>query len=117
MSPGAVGERLGAFHAAEIPYVFGDLEMFKAGMGIERDATDEKLAKAMSAYWLNFARTGDPNGEGLPEWPAYAAASDRHLEFGDEIKAGEGLFREKMDFFERVNDRRTALKRGALSSE
>jgi para-nitrobenzyl esterase len=42
----------------------------------------------MSTAWLRFAATGNPNGPGLPAWPAYTAAADQYLEFGDTIKAG-----------------------------
>lgn len=35
----------------------------------------------MNAYWVNFAKTGDPNGAGLPAWPAYSAANDTLLNF------------------------------------
>jgi para-nitrobenzyl esterase len=59
-----------AAHALEIPFVFNnpDISPF-TGTGDER----YELARAMSSAWANFARTGDPNGPGLPTWPAYDA--------------------------------------------
>ncbi|MEJ2247531.1 MAG: carboxylesterase family protein [Acidobacteriota bacterium] len=61
----------GANHGAEISYVFGNL----ATMGVLGPGSDtpedEALSEMIRSYWFNFARTGDPNGEGLPEWPAF----------------------------------------------
>jgi para-nitrobenzyl esterase len=96
--------RLGAFHALEIPYVFGNF----AGAGLRmvfRDR-DRDLSKSMRAYWLNFARTGDPNGGGLPAWPAYSAEKDGHLELGDEVRAGAGLYREACDAIDAARAKR-----------
>jgi para-nitrobenzyl esterase len=50
--------------------------------------TDRKLADAMSSYWVNFAETGDPNGKGLPLWPAFGTTAERGIEFGDSVKLG-----------------------------
>ncbi|MET9381623.1 carboxylesterase family protein [Streptomyces sp. NPDC002928] len=44
---------------------------------------DRRIAEAMSSYWANFAATGDPNGPGLPHWPAYARDSAAVMELGD----------------------------------
>ena len=45
----------------------------------------------MAQYWVNFAKTGSPNGEGLPAWPQYSAEGDKYMELGDEVHDGENL--------------------------
>lgn len=74
VSPPAEYLGYGAFHAAEIPYVFHNLPS-ASGYG----AADDELARAMVGYWTRFAATGDPNGEGAVAWPAWSAA-ERYLE-------------------------------------
>jgi para-nitrobenzyl esterase len=65
----ATSRDIGARHAGEIEYVFGALELSLPKVPWE--ASDRKLSDAMTTYWANFARTGDPNGSGLPRWPRY----------------------------------------------
>jgi para-nitrobenzyl esterase len=86
-----------AFHAAEIAYAFDNLDPTRG-----YNDTDNKLSDVMHRYWINFATTGNPNGEGLPVWPAYNAESDNYLELGDQVRAGEHLLRDQMAFMDRV---------------
>ena len=93
------GETLGAHHAAELVYVFGTLTTSDEGgerpLGLtpvgDYTEVDAKLSETMRAYWIRFAATGDPNGPGLPAWPAYRPASDRYLELGAAVSVGDGL--------------------------
>jgi para-nitrobenzyl esterase len=81
----------GAAHAAEIPYVFNTLGAGGGGgFGPAPAVTDEdrQVARTMHAYWVNFAKTGNPNGPGLTNWPRYDAQKDVIFDFrGDGTQA------------------------------
>ncbi len=69
--------RYGAGHGTEVGFVFGNLTNRD---GSPVDAKDEELSKMMNAYWANFAKTGNPNGEGLPKWPLYNTQKEEVLD-------------------------------------
>ncbi len=85
--------RLGAYHSGDLAYVFGNTDL----VGINWEDRDHEIADLLSSYWTNFAKTGDPNGEGLPEWPRYEADSDLALVVGDEVGVQAGLWKDKLD--------------------
>ncbi len=93
VTPWARRRGLGAFHGSELPYVFGRLP------AMLYDASDRKLSERMMAYWVNFARSGDPNAPGLPNWPAYEPDGDRHLVFDVEIHADTALRKAQCEFW------------------
>ncbi len=81
--------RLGAWHSGEEVYLYGNIP---DGSHLY-DASDRALSDAMKRYFLNFIRTGDPNGEGLPAWPA-GAGENQVLELGSEIRIREAPYPE-----------------------
>ena len=64
---------IGANHASEIPYVFGALA---SNRSITWDPEDLRLSELMQDYWSNFAKTGNPNAQGLPVWPKFTEAGN-----------------------------------------
>jgi para-nitrobenzyl esterase len=95
----------GAYHGSEIAYVFGNLEVapfaVSAGGGPRPwQDVDRKLADTMSSYWVNFAATGDPNGKGLPKWPAYHTKDDMLMSFGDSIEVKPVPNKAALDFLD-----------------
>jgi para-nitrobenzyl esterase len=74
----------GASHFAELWYVFNHLDQSHWNW----TAADRKLADEMSSYWVNFARSGDPNSPGLPPWPAFTNAESKVQYLGDPIIVG-----------------------------
>ena len=73
----------GAGHAAEIPYVFRTLGKFAGPVGLIGPPRVEDLAMSdlMSSYFVNFAKSGDPNGAGLPPWPAFTESAQNVMHF------------------------------------
>lgn len=100
--PGDNAGRTGAYHAAEIVYVFGNLGKSPyAYANRAYDDTDRKLSSLIGSYWVNFATTGNPNGDALPAWPAYTRATDQALELGNSVQVRNTLRKDRLDFMDK----------------
>ena len=70
--------RYGVFHSDDIEYVFGTLDSRRGYTWREQDYA---MSTQMQKYWTNFARSGDPNGPGLPDWPKYQPTAGASVEY------------------------------------
>lgn len=77
---------LGAHHAAEIPHVFGS-----GGGLLPSTEVDLNLGRHIRAYWTQFARAGNPNANGLPDWPRRSTLNDAYMNLGATIEGRFGL--------------------------
>jgi para-nitrobenzyl esterase len=86
-------------HGAEVGYLFGTL--FEGGDAVPATSADRKAAEEIQAYWLNFAKSGDPNGGGMPLWPKFNPAARGYMEFTTDNGpiAKQGLRREVCDLY------------------
>jgi para-nitrobenzyl esterase len=81
---GSVYEGWGASHFAELWYVFDHLNQEPWSWSV----ADRRVAEEVSGYWVNFAKSGDPNGQGLPVWPAFSNVDGKVLYLGDPTTVG-----------------------------
>ena len=77
--PAAMKERMrfGPGHGTDISFVFDNLRVPEGGTA---DPSDKEVARIMNGYWVNFAKTGNPNGEGLPQWPLFNPKTNQILD-------------------------------------
>lgn len=100
--PGPMAEELGAYHAAEIAYVFNNVHTLRN----RASAMDYRLADIMSDYWVNFAHFGAPSAPGQPEWLPYTNSERNYLLLDTEVSARTNLMPDNWAVFDRVMDRR-----------
>jgi para-nitrobenzyl esterase len=86
----------GAFHTAEVPFAFRNLNRWERPW----KETDFAVERYMSSYWINFIRNGDPNGPNLPQWKSYSADTGYIMELSDKPVLREGLFQAEFAFLE-----------------
>jgi para-nitrobenzyl esterase len=90
----------GAPHATEIPFVF---DTVKAKYGAPLTAEDEKIARETNTYWANFAKTGNPNGAGLPDWPRYHKSDDMLMDFSQSAPVAKAdPWKQRLDLMEQL---------------
>ncbi|HEY7211853.1 MAG TPA: carboxylesterase/lipase family protein [Bryobacteraceae bacterium] len=92
------GPSRGAYHSADIEYVFQTLDWKK----LPWTETDRRVSDQISSYWTNFAKTGDPNGRGLPEWPRYAPSDFPVMHVGPKTQAAPDTERARYQFLDSV---------------
>ncbi len=100
------GQFPGSVHGLEMPYVFGGLEEHpeyqrpKEAAAFIPSAEDLAWGDTVRGYWLNMAKHGNPNGEGLPQWPEYTPETDLTMVMGEEFEPVQGLNKEVLDYLE-----------------
>jgi len=92
--PGPNHDLTGAAHGSELAYVF-------SRPNAAWTDEDRKIADTMSSYWVNFARTGNPNGPGVPPWPAFEGTTEAAMELGDHFQPIPLPDKTKADFWRR----------------
>lgn len=103
--------KLGVCHTCELPYVFdnlGTLRLYPDSSSPElalASRAEAATAAVISAYWINFARTGDPNGRGLPKWPVFEdVAKGPVLQLDEKPLVGDSLGPAKVRLYQSLYD-------------
>jgi para-nitrobenzyl esterase len=95
--------RAGSPHGGDVPFAFGTLG---GGRGGAPTPEDLAVSRMTQSYWVNFARTGDPNGSGLPTWPRHVAGRDQIFTFRPDGSAGAGpdIRKARLDVTEKATE-------------
>ena len=101
-------ESAGPVHASEMIYVFNNLQTRDAAW---TDA-DRRIADLMSSYWTNFAKTGNPNSAGLPQWPGFDPANPQVMELMDNGAAAPLPHQDALRFFDGYFKRLRSERKG-----
>jgi para-nitrobenzyl esterase len=101
----------GAFHSAELPYVFRNLDLLDRPW----EPVDRHLSDVISAYWKNLAENGDPNGANLPHWTPASAGNPTTLEIGEHIGEIPVASPEKLQFWIRYLNSTTETRKPILT--
>jgi para-nitrobenzyl esterase len=90
----------GTLHGFEIPYTF---DLPAAVVKGKVTSADKAMGKTASAYWISFGRTGQPNGDGRPQWPQYQPGVDRLIDLTNSgVTVGPDPIRARLDLWEKV---------------
>jgi para-nitrobenzyl esterase len=92
----------------DIPFVFDNLEAGKIYTGLSPAA--QRLADRMSAAWVAFARTGNPNHRGIPQWPAFNSNQRATMVFADDTKVVNDPGREERLALKAIRERQATAK-------
>jgi para-nitrobenzyl esterase len=104
--PGPQSSTHGAFHTADVPYSLNYLSPLRGDYWTK---LDYDIGNRMSEYWVNFMKVGDPNGQELPEWPAWKDGELGFMELGDTFSP-VSIPKEKADFWKAYYDKKFDLK-------
>jgi para-nitrobenzyl esterase len=96
--PGPDSDTLGAYHAAEIAYAFNNAHTLRHGP----TSTDNEVADLMSNYWVQFAKTGNPNLEGQPTWQSYSREEPHYMILDAAAKPAIDLTPAAWNLFDKV---------------
>jgi para-nitrobenzyl esterase len=106
--------RYGAGHGSEVGFVFGN-PTNRDGSPVTEE--EKELAKVMNTYWTNFAKTGNPNGEGLPQWSLYNSVNEQLLDVlpDGKIVGKSDPRKARLDVIEKAfKDRNKVQNRGGI---
>ncbi len=97
---------MGTWHSGEIIYAYGNVK--NESKSYRYDESDLKLSDTMFNYWINFVKTGNPNGEGLPQWDEWNPTNNRVIELGAKVEMMDDPYLFLYDFMKAFDEKKAA---------